>query len=152
MKHALIILAALGLAPCAAIAAAPPNIANSTATCDPNAPSHCLVPTAGGAITTSSTYYSNLGTNSSPITITSSATQAVAARASRSMLIVANEAAVAMRCSSVNTVTFAGGGSTTGGFFVPATIGAFYTLPNYSGALYCITSSTSTTASVTEVY
>lgn len=93
--------------------------------------------------------WSTIPQHSSPITVTSSATQLVSAVAARGQLSVQNEGAVDMRCSGVNTLTFAGGGSTTGGFLVKASGGA-YTLINYIGALWCIVSSTSGTADVVE--
>lgn len=162
--RALSILAALALLWTPVVAGAdPPNYATAVTAC--GTPGN--TPVAGnsypitqdltgrscgsvtGTVTAVPTYYPNLGTNSSPITVGASASLIVAARASRAMLIIINETANSTRCSSVNTVTSGGGGATTGGFQITATIGASVTLLNYSGALYC---AGATTVSATEVY
>jgi len=78
-KFSKILLVCLALAPSGAFAAPDGVIRQSDAICDPNAPTHCLAPTAGGGmanstklstvagstITTTSTYQSVLASNAS---------------------------------------------------------------------------------------
>lgn len=157
-KRPLLVLAALALL-CGSQAHAQGSPANAGALWgqDTGTGLPCVIAPFGGSTTcklpsnatSSPTYFTTIPIHSSPITVTSTATAVVTAVAARGQLSVQNEGAVDMRCAAVNTVTFAGGGSTTGGVLIKASGGA-YTWIGYVGALYCIVSSTSGTADVSE--
>ena len=104
------------------------------------------------SVTSTPTYYPNITPYTSPVTVTSAtapATLVASSTTARGAITVSVEGSNAMRCGQSSSVVFAGGSGTASGVLIGGTGNpTSWTWVSYIGAVYCVTSSSSSAAGV----